>query len=150
MKDSNYTEVYNIDPSNKQFVSVLPQKTHVVCRAATEPYTSFVRSALACGISSDWAQNHEEMHDIAVLSHHSGAAGTKEGLSFMFTPPGRGVSQFTQPLQGDTGQTGCEFNHHACSFSLAVFIFSVKCHYFSAQFQHLYELITFEIKVLIL
>lgn len=122
MKDNNDTDVYNTEPSNKLFVSVLPQKMNPVCHTATELYGSFVGSALACGISSDWAGNHEETHDISVLNHHSAAAtGTKEGLSFRFTPPAR-VSQFTRPLHSRTGQPGL---HHWRTFIHAVFLLQV-------------------------
>lgn len=71
--------------------------THAVCHAVAELYAWFVGSALTCGISSDWAQNHEQMHDISVLNHRS-AAGTKEGLGFRFTPQGRSISHLTQLL----------------------------------------------------
>lgn len=100
----NCTDGYDTGPSNKLFIAVLPQMTHAVCRAAAELYAWFGGSALTCGISADLAQNHEEMHDISVLNHRS-AAGTKEGLSFRFTPQGRGVTLNTTSVQSGSGQS---------------------------------------------
>lgn len=78
----NCTDGYDTGPSNKLFIAVLPQMTHAVCRAAAELYAWFGGSALTCGISSDLAQNHEEMHDISVLNQlNSGQSEVHPGIS---------------------------------------------------------------------
>lgn len=154
MNDNNYTHVYNTEPSNKQFVSVLPHQTHAVCHTATELYTSFVRLALACGISSDWAQYHEEMPDISLCSTITQQQRAQKRVSASGLrhqeEECRSSRNLSRAALGSLASVLSVYlaNNHTCSISFAVFFLSnvpISKHSFNV-----YELLTFEMKVLIL